>query len=68
MSDHIVVLLTLPLFLVTLAALWVLMKISSHSRFSFKVSGLGVKVELTGGTNRTAKDRHVMEANNETAN
>lgn len=68
MSDHAVALLVLPLLLGTLAALWVLMRISRHSRFSFKVSGLGVKVELTGGTNRTTKNNVNTEYGHESAN
>lgn len=41
--------LSIPVLLVVLALLWVMLRISRHSRFSLKVSGLGVKVELTGG-------------------
>lgn len=49
MSDHVLILLSLPLLLIVLATLWVMLRVTRHSGFSLRVSGLGVSVELMGG-------------------
>lgn len=56
MSENVLLILSLPVFVLLLAALWVVMKISRHSTFSFKLSGLGVKVELVSKRTEVSED------------